>query len=47
MRRTILAGAMLLAVPALAVNAGAAEIKLPKNMSWTAYGTTSSGYAHS
>lgn len=30
-----------------AVPASAAEVELPKNISWTAYGTTSSGYAQS
>jgi len=30
-----------------AASAGAAEVKLPKRLSWTAYGTTSSGYAQS
>ena len=31
----------------LGVGASAADVKLPKNLSWTAYGTTSSGYAQS
>lgn len=32
---------------AFAPPAGAADVKLPANISWTAYGTTSSGYAQS
>ncbi|MEQ9121653.1 MAG: TAXI family TRAP transporter solute-binding subunit, partial [Alphaproteobacteria bacterium] len=30
-----------------AASASAADVKLPKNLAWTAYGTTSSGYAQS
>jgi len=47
MRKSVLAAAMLLASPALAVDAFAAEVNLPKHMTWTAYDTTSSGYAQS
>ncbi|MGB7307389.1 MAG: hypothetical protein WBD13_24240, partial [Burkholderiaceae bacterium] len=36
-----------LASVALAGSALAADVKLPPNISWTAYGTTSSGYAQS
>jgi TRAP transporter TAXI family solute receptor len=43
-KRTLLATA-LVAAGATAVNA--AEVNLPKQISWTAYGTTSSGYAQS
>ena len=39
--------AAAVAVAGLAAGALAAEVKLPKNMTWTAYGTTSSGYAQS
>jgi TRAP transporter TAXI family solute receptor len=39
--------ATALAVLATATSVGAAEVMLPKNISWTAYGTTSSGYAQS
>jgi TRAP transporter TAXI family solute receptor len=35
------------AAAGIAAGAVAAEVKLPKNLSWTAYGTTSSGYAQS
>ena len=47
MRNSILTAAMTLAVSALAADAIAAEVKLPSKLSWTAYGTTSSGYAQS
>ncbi|MEQ9126553.1 MAG: TAXI family TRAP transporter solute-binding subunit, partial [Alphaproteobacteria bacterium] len=47
MRKMVLAGAALLALPALASGALAAEVKMPKHMTWTAYDTTSSGYAQS
>ena len=43
-KRTALAAALSIA-GAAAVNA--AEVNLPKQISWTAYGTTSSGYAQS
>lgn len=43
-KRTLIATA-LVAAGATAVNA--AEVNLPKQISWTAYGTTSSGYAQS
>ena len=39
--------AAAIAVAGLTVGAQAAEVKLPANMIWTAYGTTSSGYAQS
>lgn len=42
-----IAMAAVIAVAGLAGAAQAAEIKLPTNMTWTAYGTTSSGYAQS
>ncbi|NQW09901.1 MAG: TAXI family TRAP transporter solute-binding subunit [Alphaproteobacteria bacterium] len=38
----VLAGAVALAL----ASAAAAEVKLPDNMAWTAYGTGSSGHAH-
>lgn len=47
MRKMVLAMAMAIAVPAMAVDAAADDVKLPPNLSWTAYGTTSSGYAQS
>ena len=47
MRKMILAMAMAVAIPGLAVDAAADDVKLPPNLSWTAYGTTSSGYAQS
>jgi len=47
MRNKILAVAALAIAPLLASNALAADVKLPANLSWTAYGTTSSGYAQS
>ena len=39
--------AAAVAVAGLSAGALAAEVMLPKNMTWTAYGTTSSGYAQS
>jgi len=45
-RTKILIGAALLAAVAVGP-AGAADVKLPAQISWTAYGTTSSGYAQS
>jgi len=39
--------ALSIASIALASSAVAADVKLPKQISWTAYGTTSSGYAQS
>ncbi len=48
MRKGILSIAVsAVAVFGVAAGAAAAEVKLPKNLSWTAYGTTSSGYAQS
>ncbi len=44
--RMAIAGAAAVAVAGLAAGALAGG-KLPKNMTWTAYGTTSSGYAQS
>lgn len=46
-RKAIFAGVAATALAVVAVNAQAADVKLPKNLSWTAYGTTSSGYAQS
>ncbi len=43
-RLVVTAGVALFAV---SMSASAEDIKLPKNISWTAYGTTSSGYAQS
>jgi hypothetical protein len=37
----------LAAVVMTATSALAADVKLPSQISWTAYGTTSSGYAQS
>ncbi len=45
MVRTLLAAAAIVATSAAGANA--AEVNLPKNLGWTAYGTTSSGYAQS
>jgi TRAP transporter TAXI family solute receptor len=42
-----IAAAVGLAGVLTAAAAGAAEVKLPKRLTWTAYGTTSSGYAQS
>ena len=47
MRKTALATALAALVPVMAFHATAAEVNLPKRLSWTAYGTTSSGYAQS
>ncbi|MCG8652542.1 MAG: TAXI family TRAP transporter solute-binding subunit, partial [Pirellulales bacterium] len=44
--KTLLTGLTALGVLA-ALPAAAADVKLPKQISWTAYGTTSSGYAQS
>ena len=41
---TVAAGLAALVIGGSAL---AAEVKLPKQLSWTAYGTTSSGYAQS
>lgn len=46
-RKTLTAAAVALGAAAFAASAGAAEVKLPSALSWTAYGTTSSGYAQS
>jgi len=43
----MLAAAALAAALGSALSASAADVTLPKNLSWTAYGTTSSGYAQS
>jgi uncharacterized protein len=45
--KTSTAFASAAAVMLFAGSATAAEVKLPANISWTAYGTTSSGYAQS
>lgn len=42
-----LSGFLLSSVLALASTAKAADVKLPQDISWTAFGTTSSGYAQS
>ena len=48
MTSTLLRTSASLAVMALSIgSAAAADVKLPSNVSWTAYGTTSSGYAQS
>lgn len=47
MRKTVLAVAVAAMAPAMAFQAMAADVNLPKRLSWTAYGTTSSGYAQS
>jgi TRAP transporter TAXI family solute receptor len=47
MRKTVLAIAIAALAPTIAFHAAAAEVNLPKRLSWTAYGTTSSGYAQS
>lgn len=47
MRKTALAIAVAVIAPMMGLHAAAADVKLPKNVSWTAYGTTSSGYAQS
>ncbi|MGZ0189127.1 MAG: TAXI family TRAP transporter solute-binding subunit, partial [Alphaproteobacteria bacterium] len=47
MRKTVLAIAVAALAPTIAFHAAAAEVNLPKRLSWTAYGTTSSGYAQS
>ncbi len=46
-RRAITGGVALAAAVGIAAAASAADVNLPKNLSWTAYGTTSSGYAQS
>ena len=43
--RSLFAAAAAVVVTASA--AGAADVNLPEQLSWTAYGTTSSGYAQS
>ena len=46
MRKALISFALSAVTAAsLGVSASAADVKLPKNLSWTAYGTTSSGYA--
>ena len=45
--RKFLVAAFAAALPVLPAGAIAAEVKLPSALSWTAYGTTSSGYAQS
>lgn len=47
MRKTVLGTAIVAMASTMALNAVAAEVKLPERLSWTAYGTTSSGYAQS
>ena len=47
MRKTVLAVAVAAMAPAMAFQAMAADVNLPKRLSWTAYGTTSSGYSQS
>lgn len=48
MTTTLLRTSASIAVMALSIgSAAAADVKLPSNISWTAYGTTSSGYAQS
>ena len=48
MTTTLLRTSASIAVMAFAFgSASAADVKLPSNISWTAYGTTSSGYAQS
>jgi TRAP-type uncharacterized transport system substrate-binding protein len=48
MRKALISFALSAVTAAsLGVSASAADVKLPKNLSWTAYGTTSSGYAQS
>lgn len=47
MRKTVLAVAIAAMAPTMAFQAMAADVNLPKRLSWTAYGTTSSGYAQS
>jgi TRAP transporter TAXI family solute receptor len=42
-----LAAAALITAVGLGGTVSAGEVKLPENMTWTAYGTTSSGYAQS
>jgi len=46
-RRRITAAIVAASVFGIFTSASAADVKLPKNLSWTAYGTTSSGYAQS
>ncbi len=45
--RIAIAGAVAATVAVAGLAAGALAGELPKNMTWTAYGTTSSGYAQS
>lgn len=45
--RYLVGGVVLATVSAMASATFAADVKLPKRLSWTAYGTTSSGYAQS
>lgn len=47
LRLTSIAATVAAASVALAAPAHAADVELPKNLSWTAYDTTSSGYAQS
>lgn len=48
MKSTLLRTSASIAVMALSIgSAAAADVKLPASISWTAYGTTSSGYAQS
>ena len=48
MRMTILRSTASLAIAAMGIGSAlAADTKLPPSISWTAYGTTSSGYAQS
>lgn len=47
MRKTVLAIAIATLAPTMALHAVADDVNLPKRLSWTAYGTTSSGYAQS
>ena len=47
LRKISIAATGLVAAASIAGGALAADVNLPKNLSWTAYGTTSSGYAQS
>ncbi len=47
MRTTLAVAVLALGAIGAAATATAADVKLPKSLSWTAYGTTSSGYAQS
>ena len=47
LRKGFAVAASLAVAIGAAASASAADVKLPKNLAWTAYGTTSSGYAQS